>query len=139
MMAAGTGGLNVPMFIALRRLTLLWTIVLERFVLQKVHENATLGAVVIMIVGKCNFDGSSWVLCCLPEMSHQKNGKYFQSIGKVHAKALQNLAVCLAQLENIQCHQFLCRLLCLCIVLCLDSNIFQICTKPTGHAGLVKS
>ena len=40
------------MFIALRRLTLLWTILLERFVLQKVHENATLGAVVIMITGQ---------------------------------------------------------------------------------------
>ncbi|KAK9847135.1 hypothetical protein WJX84_008518 [Apatococcus fuscideae] len=47
----GTGGLNVPMFIALRRLTLLCTILLERFILNKVHENATLGAVVIMISG----------------------------------------------------------------------------------------
>ena len=43
------------MFIALRRLTLLWTILLERFVLQKVHENATLGAVVIMITGEILF------------------------------------------------------------------------------------
>ena len=49
------------MFIALRRLTLLWTILLERFVLQKVHENATLGAVVIMITGEPSSDRSCTV------------------------------------------------------------------------------
>ena len=49
--AAGTGGLNVPMFIALRRFTLLCTIVLERVMMAKRHDRSTLGAVAIMIVG----------------------------------------------------------------------------------------
>ena len=48
---AGTAGLNVPMFIALRRFTLLCTIVLERLLLKKQHEKSTLGAVAVMIGG----------------------------------------------------------------------------------------
>lgn len=47
----GTGGLNVPMFIALRRFTLLFTILLERFWLKKTHDWATLGAMCLMIGG----------------------------------------------------------------------------------------
>ena len=39
---AGTAGLNVPMFIALRRFTLLFTILLERFWLRKLHDWPTL-------------------------------------------------------------------------------------------------
>lgn len=50
-MHAGTGGLNVPMFIALRRFTLLCTIVLERVMMAKRHDRSTIGAVGIMIVG----------------------------------------------------------------------------------------
>ena len=49
--AAGTAGLNVPMFIALRRFTLLCTIVLERFMMGKKHDRSTIGAVGIMIGG----------------------------------------------------------------------------------------
>ena len=49
--AAGTAGLNVPMFIALRRFTLLCTIVLERVLLHKTHDRSTWGAVGIMIGG----------------------------------------------------------------------------------------
>ena len=41
----------MPMFIALRRFTLLCTIVLERFMLKKSHDNATIGAVAVMIGG----------------------------------------------------------------------------------------
>jgi len=48
---AGTAGLNVPMFIALRRFTLLCTIVLERVMMAKRHDPSTLGAVAIMIGG----------------------------------------------------------------------------------------
>ncbi|CAK0772874.1 hypothetical protein CVIRNUC_004008 [Coccomyxa viridis] len=47
----GTAGLNVPMFIALRRFTLLCTIVLERFMMGKKHDRSTIGAVGIMIGG----------------------------------------------------------------------------------------
>jgi solute carrier family 35 protein len=47
----GTGGLNVPMFIALRRFTLLFTILLERFWLRKTHDMSTLGAMGFMIGG----------------------------------------------------------------------------------------
>ena len=47
----GTGGLNVPMFIALRRFTLLFTILLERFWLKKTHDLPTMGAMGIMIGG----------------------------------------------------------------------------------------
>lgn len=47
----GTGGLNVPMFIALRRFTLFCTIILERFMMQKKHDRSTLGAVAVMIGG----------------------------------------------------------------------------------------
>jgi len=47
----GTGGLNVPMFIALRRFTLLCTILLERFMYHKKHDPSTYGAVTTMIAG----------------------------------------------------------------------------------------
>ncbi|KFM24403.1 UDP-glucuronic acid/UDP-N-acetylgalactosamine transporter [Auxenochlorella protothecoides] len=47
----GTQGLNVPMFIALRRFTLLITILLERFWLHKSHDWPTLAAMSIMIGG----------------------------------------------------------------------------------------
>jgi len=49
--AAGTAGLNVPMFIALRRFTLLCTIILERVLLHRSHDRSTWGAVGIMIGG----------------------------------------------------------------------------------------
>lgn len=47
----GTGGLNVPMFIALRRFTLVFTICLERYWLKKTHDWPTLSAVGVMIGG----------------------------------------------------------------------------------------
>ena len=47
----GTGGLNIPMFIALRRFTLVCTIVLERFMLNKIHDRATVGAIAVMVGG----------------------------------------------------------------------------------------
>jgi solute carrier family 35 protein len=47
----GTGGLNVPMFIALRRFTLLFTILIERYWLRKSHDWPTLSATGIMIGG----------------------------------------------------------------------------------------
>ncbi|KAL4440081.1 hypothetical protein ABPG75_003082 [Micractinium tetrahymenae] len=47
----GTAGLNVPMFIALRRFTLLFTILLERYWLKKSHDWPTLSAMGIMIGG----------------------------------------------------------------------------------------
>lgn len=47
----GTGGLSVPMFIALRRFTLLFTIVIERYWLRKTHDWPTLAAMGIMIGG----------------------------------------------------------------------------------------
>ena len=40
------------MFIALRRFTLVCTIVLERSLMHKQHDRATLGAVALMIGGK---------------------------------------------------------------------------------------
>lgn len=47
----GTGGLTIPMFIALRRFTLVFTILIERFYLGKTHDWSTMGAVSIMVVG----------------------------------------------------------------------------------------
>lgn len=47
----GTADLNVPMFIALRRFTLVCTIVLERSLMHKHHDRATIGAVALMIGG----------------------------------------------------------------------------------------
>lgn len=47
----GTAGLNVPMFITLRRFTLLFTIMLERFWLKKTHDLSTIGAMTVMIGG----------------------------------------------------------------------------------------
>lgn len=47
----GTGGLNVPMFIALRRFTLLFTILIEKLWLKKSHDWPTLSAMSIMIGG----------------------------------------------------------------------------------------
>eukprot|EP00887_Chlorella_sp_A99_P000588 scaffold17.g588.t1 len=47
----GTAGLNVPMFIALRRFTLLFTVLLERYWLRKSHDWPTLSAMGIMIGG----------------------------------------------------------------------------------------
>ncbi|KAK9808798.1 hypothetical protein WJX72_003877 [[Myrmecia] bisecta] len=47
----GTGGLNVPMFIALRRFTLMCTIILERVMMKKQHDRGTLGSVAVMIIG----------------------------------------------------------------------------------------
>ena len=41
------------MFIALRRFTLVCTIVLERCMLNKVHDKATVGAIAIMVGGAC--------------------------------------------------------------------------------------
>lgn len=54
---AGTAGLNVPMFIALRRFTLLFTILLERFWLKKSHDWPTLSAMGIMIGGAPRLSG----------------------------------------------------------------------------------
>lgn len=68
----GTGGLNVPMFIALRRFNLLFTILLERYWLRKSHDWPTVSAVGIMIVGALiaaatdltyNFTGYIAVFC----------------------------------------------------------------------------
>lgn len=50
-MSTGTADLNVPMFIALRRFTLLCTVILERSMLHKQHDRATMGAVGLMIGG----------------------------------------------------------------------------------------
>lgn len=47
----GTGGLSMPMFIALRRFTLLCTMVLEFIIFRKVQDRATLAAVAVMIAG----------------------------------------------------------------------------------------
>lgn len=47
----GTGGLNVPMFIALRRFTLLTTMLLERVMYKRRHDRSTYGAVSTMILG----------------------------------------------------------------------------------------
>ena len=44
--------MNVPMFIALRRMTLLCTIVLERTMMNKRHDRATIGSVAVMIGGE---------------------------------------------------------------------------------------
>ncbi len=64
---AGTGGLNVPMFIALRRFTLLCTIVLERVLMAKRHDRSTIGAVGVMIIGESHLavmsHPSTHVLC----------------------------------------------------------------------------
>lgn len=60
---AGTGGLNVPMFIALRRFTLFCTIILERFMMQKKHDRSTLGAVGVMIGGTANFSSCTMKSC----------------------------------------------------------------------------
>ena len=49
--AAGTGGLNVPMFIALRRFTLITTMLLERIMYKRKHDRSTYGAVGTMILG----------------------------------------------------------------------------------------
>ena len=51
----GTAGLNVPMFIALRRFALLCTLILERVMMHKSHDKATAGSVAVMIVGKMLF------------------------------------------------------------------------------------
>ena len=48
----GTAGLNLPMFIALRRFTLLFTITIERFWLAKRHDWPTLCAVALMVSGE---------------------------------------------------------------------------------------
>ncbi|CAD7699717.1 unnamed protein product [Ostreobium quekettii] len=47
----GTGGLNVPMFIVLRRFTLLLTLGFERWLYKKKHTSTTLVTVGIMISG----------------------------------------------------------------------------------------
>lgn len=49
---AGTGGLNVPMFIALRRFTLVTTMLLERSIYKRKHDRSTYGAVGTMIMGE---------------------------------------------------------------------------------------
>lgn len=59
MSTAGTADLNVPMFIALRRFTLVCTIVMERSLMHKQHDRATIGAVALMIGGK--FVDSLWM------------------------------------------------------------------------------
>lgn len=54
------------MFIALRRFTLVCTIVLERSLMHKQHDRATLGAVALMIGGKPSLPvKSSPILCFL--------------------------------------------------------------------------
>jgi len=47
----GTSGLNVPMFIALRRFTLLCTLMLEFLMYRRIHERTTYFAVAVMITG----------------------------------------------------------------------------------------
>ena len=59
MSVTGTAGLNVPMFIALRRFTLLCTIILERVMMNKRHDRSTLGAVAVMIGGAPDRHGFS--------------------------------------------------------------------------------
>ena len=49
----------MPMFIALRRFTLVCTILLERLLMGKQHEKATLGAVAVMV------GGVPWLACFL--------------------------------------------------------------------------
>ncbi len=67
---AGTAGLNVPMFIALRRFTLLFTILLERFWLKKSHDWPTLSAMGIMIGGGSEVARSNaWLLSCVCSFS----------------------------------------------------------------------
>ena len=48
----GTAGLSLPMFIALRRFTLLFTVIIERFWLTKRHDWPTLCAVALMVSGE---------------------------------------------------------------------------------------
>lgn len=47
----GTGGLNVPMFIVLRRFTFLITIFLEVSFYRKTYDRQTLGSVALMVSG----------------------------------------------------------------------------------------
>lgn len=47
----GTGGLSVPMFIALRRFTLVCTVVLEYVMFNRIRDRATYAAVAIMVTG----------------------------------------------------------------------------------------
>ena len=61
------------MFIALRRFTLLCTIVLERFMMGKKHDRSTIGAVGIMIGGEClhsrwgpSFASAEFLHPCIP-------------------------------------------------------------------------
>ncbi|CAG9462528.1 unnamed protein product [Pedinophyceae sp. YPF-701] len=47
----GTGGLSVPMFIALRRFTVVVSLVLEYFVYKKTRSRASMAAVLLMVAG----------------------------------------------------------------------------------------
>ena len=71
LLASGTAGLNVPMFIALRRFTLLCTIVLERFMMAKKHDRSTIGAVGIMIGGACPHSWLVWPYTCIVSSTPQ--------------------------------------------------------------------
>ena len=59
---SGTGGLSVPMFIALRRFTLLCTLLLEFLMFRRVHERTTYAAVAVMIAGAPLLCRRSWLL-----------------------------------------------------------------------------
>lgn len=48
---AGTAGLNVPMFIALRRFTLIFTIVLDYALFRKTYDAITISSVSVMVGG----------------------------------------------------------------------------------------
>lgn len=62
----GTGGLSVPMFIALRRFTLLCTVVLEFVMFRRIQDRGTYAAVAIMIAGA--------VLAALSDLSFNLTG-----------------------------------------------------------------
>lgn len=48
----GTGGLSVPIFIALRRFALLCTVILEYLMFNKLQDHATYAAIAVMVAGR---------------------------------------------------------------------------------------